>query len=161
MCQGGSALGEFPFKPPIVSMTKFSMASDILATLSFHPPSCIYSLFTTVQLPLRWCYIWPNPGSFPCRKAGREPGQSDHVPCDVPCVVLCVVLVIELLPTQSILSVIRVLVHCSCWNSGSVDVAETTDGHWKAVSLLAKYSGSSHIRTSFIRMLGLLNELVM
>ena len=23
-----------------------------------------------------------------------------------------------------------------CWSSGSMDIAETTDGHWKAVSLL-------------------------
>ena len=35
-----------------------------------------------------------------------EPGRSDHVPRDVLCVVLCVVLIIELLPSQSVLSVI-------------------------------------------------------
>ena len=26
---------------------------------------------------------------------------------------------------------------CCYWSSGAVDVAETTDGHWKAVSLLS------------------------
>ena len=45
-------------------------------------------------------------GSSLCRKAGREPGRSDHVPHDVLCVVLCVVLIIELLPTLSVLSVL-------------------------------------------------------
>ena len=69
------------------------------------------------------------PRLFPCRKTGREPGRTDHVPRDVLCVVLCVVLIIELLPTQSVLRV-------RCWSSGSMDIAETTDGHWKAVSLL-------------------------
>ena len=48
---------------------------------------------------------------------------------NVLCVVLCVVLIIELLPTQSVLRV-------RCWSSGSIDVAATTDGYWKAVSLL-------------------------
>ena len=39
---------------------------------------------------------------LPMLKEGREPGRSDHVPHDI----LCVVLIIELLPMQSILSVI-------------------------------------------------------
>ena len=42
------------------------------------------------------------PRLLPYRKTGREPGRTDHVPCDVLCVVLCVVLIIELLPTQSV-----------------------------------------------------------
>ena len=46
------------------------------------------------------------PRLLPYRKAGREPGRSDHVSRDILCVVLCVVLMIELLPTQSVLSVI-------------------------------------------------------
>ena len=46
------------------------------------------------------------PRLLPYRKTGREPGRTDHVPRDVLCVVLCVVLIIELLPTQSVLSVI-------------------------------------------------------
>ena len=54
----------------------------------------IYCPYTTV--------VASYPGSSPCRKAGREPGRSDHVPRDV----LCVVLVIKLLPTQSVLSFI-------------------------------------------------------
>ena len=79
------------------------------------------------------------PGLLPCRKTGREPERSDHVPCDVLCVVLCVVLIIELMPTQSVLSVISGTraVLGRCWSSGSVDVAETTDGNWKAISLLS------------------------
>ena len=32
------------------------------------------------------------PRLLPCRKTGREPGRTDHVPRDVLCVVLCVVL---------------------------------------------------------------------
>ena len=85
------------------------------------------------------CAISLVPRLLPCRKTGREPGRSDHVPRHVLCVVLCVVLTIELLPTQSILSVTSGTVHCSrCWSSESLDVAETTDdGHWKAVSLLS------------------------
>ena len=58
---------------------------------------------------------------------GREPGRTDHVPRDVLCVVLCVVLIIELLPTQSVLSGTSAVI-------GVLDVAETIDGHWKAVS---------------------------
>ena len=45
------------------------------------------------------------PRLLPYRKAGREPGRSDHVPRDVLCVALCAVLIIELLPTQSVLNV--------------------------------------------------------
>ena len=55
------------------------------------------------------------PGSSPCRKAGREPGRSDHVPRDILSVVLCVVLIIELLPTQSVLSADTAVVVC-CWD---------------------------------------------
>ena len=39
------------------------------------------------------------PRLLSCRKTGREPGRTDHVPRDV----LCVVLIIELLPMHSIL----------------------------------------------------------
>ena len=65
------------------------------------------------------------PRLLPCKEMGREHGRSDQVPRDVLCVVLCVVLIIELLPTQSVLSVIStdtavVVV---------LDVAETTDRH--------------------------------
>ena len=59
------------------------------------------------------------PRLLPCRKTGREPGRTDHVPRDVLCVVLCMVLIIELLPTQSVLIV--------SVSSGSMDVTETTD----------------------------------
>ena len=59
---------------------------------------CIVDLYTVL--------LASYPGSSPCRKAGREPGRSDHVPRDVVCVVLCVVLIIELLPTLSVLNVI-------------------------------------------------------
>ena len=40
------------------------------------------------------------------------------------------VLIIELLPTQSVLSGTRAVI-------GVLDVSETTDGHWKAVSLFS------------------------
>ena len=50
------------------------------------------------------------PRLLPCRKTGREPGRSDHVPRDVLCVVLCVVLIIELLPTQFVLSGTRAVI---------------------------------------------------
>ena len=49
---------------------------------------------------------------------------------DVLCVVLCVVLIIIIAHT----------VHTQRYkqySGGSVEVAETTDGHWKAVSLLS------------------------
>ena len=51
-------------------------------------------------------WYWPSlvPRLLPYRNTGKEPGKSDHVPCDVLCVVLCVVLIIKLLPTQSVLS---------------------------------------------------------
>ena len=74
-----------------------------------------------------------------CRKTGREPGGTDHVPRDVLCMVLCVVLIIKLLLTHSVLSVNKSVV----WSSGSMDVAETTDEHWKALSLLFNYLVSS------------------
>ena len=48
------------------------------------------------------------------------------------------------LDNQIITHVVRTLVHvrtkrysCCYWSSGSVNVAETIDGHWKAVSLLS------------------------
>ena len=68
------------------------------------------------------------PGSSPAEK--REESLEDIIMCPVTyCVWFCVILVIELMPTQSVL-------RC-CWSSGSVDVAETTDGQWKAISLLS------------------------
>ena len=66
------------------------------------------------------------------------------MPRDVLCVVLCVV--IELLPTQSIHSVIsstRALL-------GVLDVAETTDQHCKAVSLLAGSSVYSFYNAEYV-----------
>ena len=75
-------------------------------------------------------FVTSYPGSFP-EKLGGEPGRSVHVPRDVLCVVLDVVLIIVMLPTQSVLSdTVRLR---RCWSFGSVDIAETTDGHWKAV----------------------------
>ena len=70
------------------------------------------------------------PGSSVAEKWGER--LKDLI-TDVLCVVLCVVLIIDLLPTQSVLSVIS-------GNRGVVgvlDVTETTNGHWKAVSLLS------------------------
>ena len=64
-----------------------------------------------LNILLEWPYysgMSPSlvPRLLPYRKTGREQGRSDHVPRDVLCVVLCVVLIIELLPTQSVLSVV-------------------------------------------------------
>ena len=64
---------------------------------------------------------------------GREPERYDHMPRDVLCVVLCVVLIIELLPTQSVLRVIS----STQALLGVLNVAETTDQHCKADSLLS------------------------
>ena len=41
-----------------------------------------------------------------CRKTGREPGRSDHMPHDIPYVVLCMILMIGLLPTQPVLVIV-------------------------------------------------------
>ena len=59
----------------------------------------VTSLGTTLQ-----CHCSLVPRLHPGRKMGRELGRSDHVTCDILCVV-CVILMIELLPTQSVLSV--------------------------------------------------------
>ena len=86
------------------------------------------------------------PGLLPCKEMGREPERYDHMPRDVLCVVLCVVLIIELLPTQSVLRVIsstRALL-------GVLDVAETTDQHCKAVSLLAGSSVYSFYNAEYV-----------
>ena len=59
-----------------------------------------------VKLALQTCLVVSLvPRLLPYRQTGRKPGRSDHVPRDNPYVVLCVVLIIELLPTQSVLSV--------------------------------------------------------
>ena len=55
--------------------------------------------------PLWECHfdvnVYPR-SQAPPQETAREPGRSDHMPCDV----LCVVLITELLPMQSVLSII-------------------------------------------------------
>ena len=63
----------------------------------------MYASDTGLGITLQ-CHCSLVPRLLPGRKMGREPGRSDHVPCDILCVV-CVILMIELLPTQSVLSV--------------------------------------------------------
>ena len=71
----------------------------------------------TGMLSLHSCcrLVYPHTRAPPLQKMGREPRRFDHVPRDIPCVVL----IIELMPTQSVLSVIsgtRVLLEF--WISG-------------------------------------------
>ena len=63
----------------------------------------MYASNTGLGITLQ-CHCSLVPSLLPGRKTGREPGRSDHVPCDILCVV-CVTLIIELLLTQSVLSV--------------------------------------------------------
>ena len=63
----------------------------------------MYASDTGLGITLHYhCSLVPR--LLPGRKMGREPGRSDHVPCDILCVV-CVILMIELLFMQSVLSV--------------------------------------------------------
>ena len=64
-----------------------------------------------------------------CRKTGREPGRTDHVPRDVLWVLLCVVLIIELLPTQSVVLSVKRVMSADTAIVAVLDVAETTDRH--------------------------------
>ena len=59
----------------------------------------MYASDTGLGITLQ-CHCSLVPRLLPGRKTGREPGRSDHVPCDILCVV-CVILIIKLLPMQS------------------------------------------------------------
>ena len=49
---------------------------------------------------------------LPCRKTGREPGRTDHVPRDVLCVVLCVVLIILIEPCGNCMTILQHYLSC-------------------------------------------------
>ena len=61
------------------------------------------------------------PRLLPCRKTGES--LEKLITCPVTYYAWFYAW-FELLPTQSVLRV-------RCWSSGSMDIAETTDGHWK------------------------------
>ena len=74
-------------------------STDIYIYIYIYSTKCIEQCMQVIQA---WEFLVPR--LLPGRKMGREPGRSDHVPCDILCVV-CVILMIELQPTQSVLSV--------------------------------------------------------